>query len=431
MRRVARGRSSRSRSRARDRDVRAADPAQQAAAPAAAPKSPERALLDQYCVTCHNQRTKTANITFDTLDLAQLSDHADVWEKAVRKLRGGMMPPPGVRRPDQAAVDGLVSWLERSLDQAAAANPNPGRVALHRLNRAEYAECDRGPARAAHRRQRLPAAGRRSRRLRQRRQRAEGVAVVSRSVHLGRAHRQHAGDWESVTEAGQRHLPSAARHRPERARRRSAARHSRRTAGRASVSGRRRVQVEHRRSRHRRLRARHGVPPHARRDDRRRQGLRGADRRRGRHEGHRPAAGAGGRRHQRPFPEHPDQGHGGAAQDRRHLHRPVVRGVRRGAVLVQAGRRRGADSEGGERGGRRPVQSRRPQRDAEPRADFRLPSRRKRTATRTARARRRSSRRSRAGRSAGRSPTAISRRRSASTRRRERRPISTPPSGTG
>ena len=121
--------------------VRAADPAQQPAAPApvTAPKSPERALLDQYCVTCHNQRAKTANIAFDTLDLAHLSDHADVWEKAVRKLRGGMMPPPGVRRPDQAAVDGLVSWLERSLDQAAAANPNPGRVALHRLNRAEYA----------------------------------------------------------------------------------------------------------------------------------------------------------------------------------------------------------------------------------------------------------------------------------------------------
>jgi len=125
-----------------DRYVRAAGPPQQppaTSAPAAAPKSPERALLDQYCVTCHNQRTKTANITFDTLDLAHLSDHAEVWEKAVRKLRGGMMPPPGVRRPDQASVDTFVSWLEHSLDEAAAANPNPGRVALHRLNRAEYA----------------------------------------------------------------------------------------------------------------------------------------------------------------------------------------------------------------------------------------------------------------------------------------------------
>src|SRR6266576_6983459 len=111
--------------------VRAAYPLAQTAAPAAAP---ERALLDQYCVTCHNQRLKTANITFDTMDLAQLPSHADVWEKVVRKLRGGMMPPPGMPRPPQAAVDGFVSSLVRSLDQAAAADPNPGRVALHRLN---------------------------------------------------------------------------------------------------------------------------------------------------------------------------------------------------------------------------------------------------------------------------------------------------------
>ncbi|HEY3045207.1 MAG TPA: DUF1592 domain-containing protein, partial [Vicinamibacterales bacterium] len=117
----------------------AAGAPQQAAAPVAAQKPPERALLDQYCVTCHNQRLKTANITFDTMDLAGLPSHADVWEKVVRKLRGGMMPPPGMPRPDQAAVDGFVSSLVRSLDQAAAANPNPGRVALHRLNRAEYA----------------------------------------------------------------------------------------------------------------------------------------------------------------------------------------------------------------------------------------------------------------------------------------------------
>jgi mono/diheme cytochrome c family protein len=124
-----------------DRGLRAAGRPQAPAnaAAASAPRSPERALLDQYCVTCHNQRTKTANLTFDTLDLAQLADHADIWEKAVRKLRGGMMPPPGVRRPEQASVDALVSWLEHGLDQAAAAKPNPGRVALHRLNRAEYA----------------------------------------------------------------------------------------------------------------------------------------------------------------------------------------------------------------------------------------------------------------------------------------------------
>src|SRR6185295_1021714 len=114
----------------------AARPLQQASPSQA---SPQRALLDQYCVTCHNQRSKTANVMFDTMDLANLSKDAKIWERAVRKLRGGMMPPPGARQPDRAAVQGFASWLETSLDQAAAANPNPGFVSVHRLNRAEYA----------------------------------------------------------------------------------------------------------------------------------------------------------------------------------------------------------------------------------------------------------------------------------------------------
>jgi hypothetical protein len=104
----------------------------------AAPPPAHRALLDQYCVTCHNQKLKTANLTFDSMDLSHVAQDAAVWERAVRKLRGGMMPPPGVKRPDQAAVDSFVTWLETSLDQAAAAAPNPGAVTVHRLNRAEY-----------------------------------------------------------------------------------------------------------------------------------------------------------------------------------------------------------------------------------------------------------------------------------------------------
>jgi len=75
----------------------------------------------------------------DTADVTRIGENAELWEKVVRKLRGGMMPPPGVRRPDQARADAFVASLERTLDQAAAAHPNPGRVALHRLNRAEYA----------------------------------------------------------------------------------------------------------------------------------------------------------------------------------------------------------------------------------------------------------------------------------------------------
>jgi hypothetical protein len=100
--------------------------------------SAQRAMLDHYCVTCHNQKAKTANVMFDTLDLAQVGKDAEVWERAVRKLRGGMMPPPGMPRPDAATVNSFVTFLEASLDRAALASPNPGTVSLHRLNRAEY-----------------------------------------------------------------------------------------------------------------------------------------------------------------------------------------------------------------------------------------------------------------------------------------------------
>jgi hypothetical protein len=101
--------------------------------------SPQQALINQYCVTCHNQRTKTANVMFDTMDVTDVSKNAQIWERAVRKLRGGMMPPPGARHPDLTAVQGLATYLENALDQAAAAHPNPGRVAVHRMNRDEYA----------------------------------------------------------------------------------------------------------------------------------------------------------------------------------------------------------------------------------------------------------------------------------------------------
>ncbi len=118
--------------------IRAASPARQAAAPPTS-LAGHRAMLDHYCVTCHNQKAKTANIMFDTMDLANIGKDAPVWEKAVLKLRGGMMPPLGMPRPDRATVNSFVTFLEASLDRAALAAPNPGTVALHRLNRAEYA----------------------------------------------------------------------------------------------------------------------------------------------------------------------------------------------------------------------------------------------------------------------------------------------------
>jgi cytochrome c551/c552 len=101
--------------------------------------TPQRAVLDKYCVSCHNDRLKTANLSLQGLDLTAIADHADVWEKVIRKLRAGVMPPPGVPRPALAEYDGLRDWLEAEIDRAAAAKPNPGAVVLHRLNRTEYA----------------------------------------------------------------------------------------------------------------------------------------------------------------------------------------------------------------------------------------------------------------------------------------------------
>jgi mono/diheme cytochrome c family protein len=105
--------------------------------------SPHRALIDRYCVTCHSDRAKTAGLTLEKRDLSRVPEDAEVWEKALRKLRGGMMPPQGMPRPAQSNIDALVSFLETSIDRAALAKPNPGRSPLHRLNRAEYANAIR------------------------------------------------------------------------------------------------------------------------------------------------------------------------------------------------------------------------------------------------------------------------------------------------
>ncbi len=104
-----------------------------------APVSHYRALLDRYCVGCHNQEQQTAGLELDSIDMAEVGDNAEVWEKVVEKLRTKAMPPFGSARPDEAAYAALRSWLEGALDSAAAASPNPGRPAVHRLNRTEYA----------------------------------------------------------------------------------------------------------------------------------------------------------------------------------------------------------------------------------------------------------------------------------------------------
>jgi Protein of unknown function (DUF1592)/Protein of unknown function (DUF1588)/Protein of unknown function (DUF1585)/Protein of unknown function (DUF1587)/Protein of unknown function (DUF1595)/Planctomycete cytochrome C len=106
---------------------------------AAAPSdAPDAALVKRYCVGCHNQQAKVGGLALDTVPLNDIPAGAAVWEKVIQKLRSNTMPPPGRPRPDAAAIHMFVSRLETTLDRAAEKNPNPGRPALHRLNRAEY-----------------------------------------------------------------------------------------------------------------------------------------------------------------------------------------------------------------------------------------------------------------------------------------------------
>src|SRR3989440_4594614 len=98
-----------------------------------------RAVLDQYCVTCHSARLKTAGLDLESLNLAAPGANAETWEKIIAKLRAGSMPPPGRPRPDNATYRAVATRLEHDVDAAWLAKPDPGRMAaVHRLNRAEY-----------------------------------------------------------------------------------------------------------------------------------------------------------------------------------------------------------------------------------------------------------------------------------------------------
>ncbi len=98
-----------------------------------------RAVLDRYCIACHNERLRTAGIALDTADASRPADAPELWERVVEKLRAESMPPPGRRRPDPATYRAVAAALEDALDAAWLADPNPGRInAVHRLNRTEY-----------------------------------------------------------------------------------------------------------------------------------------------------------------------------------------------------------------------------------------------------------------------------------------------------
>jgi mono/diheme cytochrome c family protein len=107
-------------------------------APAFGPAE-QTAMVKQYCVTCHNDRAKAGQLSLASFDAAKASEHLEVSEKMIRKLRAGMMPPAGARRPEPAQIKALAVALESRVDRAALTNPNPGSRPFQRLNRAEYA----------------------------------------------------------------------------------------------------------------------------------------------------------------------------------------------------------------------------------------------------------------------------------------------------
>ena len=104
----------------------------------AAAAAPDQAVVQKYCSSCHNDRAKIGGVSFDGINPAQATAHAELWERALTKLRGGMMPPQGMPRPDEKTLEAFITSLEGTLDAQALKNPDPGHKPVHRLNRTEY-----------------------------------------------------------------------------------------------------------------------------------------------------------------------------------------------------------------------------------------------------------------------------------------------------
>jgi mono/diheme cytochrome c family protein len=102
-----------------------------------------RATISAYCLGCHNDRLRTAGLSLASVDVDHVPKQAEIWEMVAARLRSGAMPPPGARRPDDRTSAAVATWIESTIDAAAASNPDPGRRVIHRLNRAEYANAVR------------------------------------------------------------------------------------------------------------------------------------------------------------------------------------------------------------------------------------------------------------------------------------------------
>ena len=198
---------------------------------AVTPVSSPRLVLDRYCVTCHNERLKTAGLRLDQIDVATPGAEPEVWEKVVRKLHTGIMPPVQHAAAFRGRSPRVLTWLETSLDAASAARPNPGRTeTLRRLNRTEYQNAIRDLLALDIDAAVAPAARRERPRLRQR-DGQRSAADAPGPLHLGRAENQPPGDRPHVVVSAERRHSRAARPHAGRSYARPADRHARRGGG--------------------------------------------------------------------------------------------------------------------------------------------------------------------------------------------------------
>ncbi len=205
-----------------------AEQQQQPARPAPTASPAYLDLVESYCLDCHDRNQHEAGLSLEDVVGGRLSEHGEVWEKVVKKLRTRQMPPFGEARPAEAEYDTAVASLENALDRAAEAKPNPGRTAtIRRLTRTEYQERDPRPARARRGRH-VAAAGRRVElRLRQR-DRRRSPAHAARALHLSGREDQPACGRQRGPIAGRRHGQDRARPHAGRTPRGAAHRHARR-----------------------------------------------------------------------------------------------------------------------------------------------------------------------------------------------------------
>ena len=193
------------------------------------PVDAQNKLVAQNCASCHSEKMKAGELVLAGFDAAKVTEHPDVTEKMIRKLRAGMMPPPGARRPDAATTRAFVETLEAKMDAAAALNPNPGLASVPAPQSRRVSRRGQGSARHRRRRQRVSAARHDQQRLRQRRRRAGVLADADgelpargqldqpprdrrsqRQQHLGRPTRSAATSRRCATSTARRWARAAA-----------------------------------------------------------------------------------------------------------------------------------------------------------------------------------------------------------------------------